>query len=205
MHSSFEKIIFLDIGGVLLSNGWGHKQRMAAAEALGFDYAEMNKLHDLCFSVYELGRITLDQYLDIVLFYKEQPFSREEMKECMFRQSAELPDLLPWLIDFKQKHPGRFRFISINNEGKEINRQRILRFGLHRLFDAYVSSGEVGLLKPDPAIFTLALGIAGATPDQCIYFDDRAILAEAATRQGITGYQHTDFNKTKKIFEELAR
>jgi putative hydrolase of the HAD superfamily len=41
MHSSFQKILFFDIGGVLLSNGWGHESREAAARHFGFDYTEM--------------------------------------------------------------------------------------------------------------------------------------------------------------------
>ena len=40
------KIIFFDIGGVLLSNGWGHESREKAAIEFGFDYSEMDILHD---------------------------------------------------------------------------------------------------------------------------------------------------------------
>ena len=40
-------------------------------------------------------------------------------------------------------------------------------------FDAFVSSCEVGMRKPDPGIFHLALGIAQAKPEECLYFDDQ--------------------------------
>jgi putative hydrolase of the HAD superfamily len=32
------KILFFDIGGVLLTNGWGHESRKAAAKKFGIDY-----------------------------------------------------------------------------------------------------------------------------------------------------------------------
>ena len=56
--------------------------------------------------------------------------------------------------------------------------------------------------KPDPGIFRLALGIAQARPNECIYFDDRLMLAEAAKKEGIHAYHHADFESTKKIIEE---
>ena len=54
------KILFSDIGGVLLSNGWGHLSREAAAKKFGVDYEEMDVLHDFIFNVYEMGKISLD-------------------------------------------------------------------------------------------------------------------------------------------------
>ncbi|MCK7554308.1 hypothetical protein MKQ70_04495 [Chitinophaga sedimenti] len=42
----------------------------------------------------------------------------------MFSQSEMLPDMLPWLLEWKQSGCG-FRIISINNEGKELNDYRI--------------------------------------------------------------------------------
>ena len=80
----------------------------------------------------------------------------------MFAQSTELPDMLQWLKEWKQDCG--FRIISINNEGKELNDFRIKTFGLHQCFDAFISSCEVGMRKPDPGIFKLAMGIAQASP-----------------------------------------
>ncbi|WP_211222908.1 hypothetical protein [Gelidibacter mesophilus] len=39
------RVVFMDIGGVLLTNGWGHESRQKAAKVFGFDYEEMNILH----------------------------------------------------------------------------------------------------------------------------------------------------------------
>jgi putative hydrolase of the HAD superfamily len=194
------KILFSDIGGVLLTNGWGHESRKAAAVKFGIDYNEMGFLHDFIFNVWEMGKISLDVYLDTVVFNQPRKFFREEFKDFMFKQSHELPELLPWLIGWKNTHP-MIKTISINNEPKELNEFRIEKYKLHNFFDAFVSSCEVGMRKPDPGIFKLALGIAQAKPHECLYFDDRAMLVEAAKKVGIHAYHHEDFETTKAILE----
>jgi len=203
MQISDLKILFFDIGGVLLSNGWGHESRILAAEKFGLNYKEMDQLHNFIFNVYEIGSVDLDQYLDTVIFNHPRDFVREDFKEFMYSQSVELPGMLAWLKEWKRDCG--FRIISINNEGKELNDYRIQKFKLHTCFDAFISSCEVKMRKPDPRIFELAMGIAQATPSQCVYFDDRIMFANMAKTLGLRAYQHTSFESTKEILEELKK
>ncbi len=196
------KILFLDIGGVLLTNGWGHDSREKAAKEFGFDFMEMEALHNFIFNVYEIGRITLDEYLDIVVFNKPRVFTREDFKTFMFSRSLELPGTLQWLKEFKKAN-NQVKIVSINNEGRELNEYRVKKFQLHDCFDGFISSCEVGMRKPDPGIFLLAMGVVQAAPSECIYFDDRIYLVDAAKRLGIRGYQHQQFETTKEITEGL--
>jgi len=62
--------LFLDIGGVLLTNGWDHVIRTRAAEKFSLDYEEMNERHHLTFDTYEEGKLSLDEYLKRVVFYE---------------------------------------------------------------------------------------------------------------------------------------
>jgi putative hydrolase of the HAD superfamily len=203
MESGFRKFIFLDIGGVLLTNGWGHESRELAAEKFGINYKDMEVLHNLIFNIYEIGRITLDEYLDNVVFNQPREFTREDFKSFMFSESKELPDMLQWLVEWKKECP--FKIISLNNEGKELNDYRIKKFKLHSCFDAFISSCEVGMRKPDPGIFKIAMGIAQASPEDCFYFDDRLMLAESARWTGMNSFQHTGFESTKKILEDIKK
>ncbi|TSJ43540.1 HAD-IA family hydrolase [Mucilaginibacter corticis] len=200
MEANNLKILFFDIGGVMLSNGWGHESREEAARKFGLDYEEVNGLHNFIFNVYEIGGVTLDDYLDTVIFNHPRDFTREDFKEFVYQQSVELPTL-EWLKEWK-KDCG-FRIISVNNEGKELNDYRVKKFKLHEFFDAFVSSCEVGLRKPDPAIWKLAMGIAQAQPNQCVYFDDRIMFVNAAQNLGIRAFQHKDLESTKKILQQL--
>ena len=121
MNRCFSKTIFFDIGGVLLNNGWGHASRQMAAEKFSYDYQEMERLHQFIFNVYETGGITLDEYLDRVLFYEPRDFTKQAFKDFMFAQSMPLSDMLEWLIQWRREYADRFRFIYINNEGSELN------------------------------------------------------------------------------------
>jgi putative hydrolase of the HAD superfamily len=200
METNDLKILFFDIGGVILTNGWGHESRKLASEQFGLDYAEVNALHTFIFNVYEIGSVTLDEYLDTVIFNHPREFAREDFKEFIYQQSVELPTL-KWLKEWK-KDCG-FRIISINNEGKELNDYRVKKFKLHDFFDAFVSSCEVKLRKPDPNIWKLAMGIAQVAPNQCVYFDDRIMFVNAAQKLGIRSFLHTDLESTKKILQQL--
>jgi putative hydrolase of the HAD superfamily len=203
LEATSVKILFFDIGGVLLSNGWGHESRKEASKKFGLDYEEVNALHSFIFNVYEIGSISLDEYLDTVVFNHPRDFAREDFKEFIYKQSVELPDTLKWLKEWK-KDCG-FRIISINNEGKELNDYRVKKFRLHDCFDAFISSCEVKMRKPDPGIFNLAMGVALAQPSQCVYFDDRIMFVNAAQKLGIHAFLHTNFESTKKILEELKK
>ena len=202
MEKTDLKVLFLDVGGVLLTNGWGHESRAAAAKQFNLEYEEINRLHEFIFNVYEIGNLTLEEYLDTVIFNQAREFTKEDFKSFMYAQSEELPGMLQWIIEWKNLGCG-FRIISINNEPKELNDYRIKKFKLHRCFDAFISSCEVGIRKPDPRIFKLAMGVALAAPEQCYYFDDRPMLVEAASRLGINAYQHKDFESSKSIIEKL--
>ncbi len=195
------KILFLDIGGVLLTNGWGHASRKKAATLFNLDQQQLETLHTFIFNIYEIGQITLDEYLDTVIFHQEREFTRQDFKTFMFEQSAELPNMLQWIIEWKKT--SNFRVISINNEGRELNDYRIKKFKLHQCFDAFVSSCDVGMRKPDPGIFKLAAGIAQVAAKDCLYFDDREMLVAAACKTGLKAYHHQDFETTKSILENL--
>lgn len=198
------RVLFLDIGGVLLTNGWAHESRQKAAAHFGFDYTEMNTYHEMVFDIYEQGSVSIDYYLDTVLFYKPQPFSKEDFIEFMYQQSQELPQTPQWLIEWKKTQPN-LKIISLNNEPKELHEYRVKNFGLHRLYDAFVCSCYVRLRKPDPAIYKLALGAAGVRAEECLYIDDREALVRAGRWAGLPAWQHKTFEETKAFLEEKFR
>ncbi|HJS18688.1 MAG TPA: hypothetical protein VJ785_08060, partial [Anaerolineales bacterium] len=73
--SSAITTLFLDIGGVLLTNGWDHTIRARAADKFDLNYDEMNERHHLTFDTYEEGKLSLDEYLNRIVFYEKRPFT----------------------------------------------------------------------------------------------------------------------------------
>lgn len=67
------------------------------------------------------------------------------------------------------------------------------RFGIIReLFDVYVLSYEVGVMKPQPQIYEAAIEKAGVPAEQIFYVDDRAENVDGARRLGIDAVLFTD-------------
>ncbi len=198
------KFLFSDVGGVLLTNGWGHESRQEASKVFKFDYEPTKHRHDFLFNTWEIGKISLSDYLDVVIFFEPRPFSKEEFIDFMYAQSVQLPDMLPYMIDWKKQHP-EVKVISINNEPRELNQYRIQKFNLHRFFDAFISSCEVGMRKPDPGIFTLAVGVAQAEASECLYFDDRKMLVDSARNVGLNAHHHTSFEESVKLLNEWVK
>lgn len=77
------------------------------------------------------------------------------------------------------------------------------RDGWDALFDAVVISGEVGLRKPDPAIYALAADRLGLPPEQIVFVDDLAANVRAAVAAGMVGVRHTDAATTVEELEIL--
>jgi putative hydrolase of the HAD superfamily len=72
------------------------------------------------------------------------------------------------------------------------------------LFDAVVISGEVGLRKPDPAIYLLAAESLGLEPAACVFVDDFSFNLEPAAALGMATVLHEDdADRTVAALEEL--
>jgi putative hydrolase of the HAD superfamily len=71
------------------------------------------------------------------------------------------------------------------------------------LFDAVVISGEVGMRKPEEAIFLHAAQLLGLAPAECVFVDDIAPNVAAAIACGMTGVLHTETAATVAELQDL--
>jgi putative hydrolase of the HAD superfamily len=189
------KTLFLDMGGVILTNGWGRKSRELAADKFSLDFIDMNERHRMAFDSYETGKMSLRDYLALTVFFVERPFTPEVFMEFMYQQSQPLQEMLDFVKKLKQLN--KLQVVSLNNEGKELNDYRIRTFHLDKLFDAFVSSAFVHLRKPDKDIYKLALDVAYVKPEESLYLDDRLMFVNVARSLGINSIQHVSVEQTK--------
>ncbi|MFD4377776.1 HAD-IA family hydrolase [Streptomyces sp. NPDC058486] len=75
--------------------------------------------------------------------------------------------------------------------------------GIWDLFDVHVVSELVGIAKPDPAIYELALEHIGLPAEQCVFVDDHAVNLPPATDLGITTVHVTDEDAAVAELETL--
>jgi epoxide hydrolase-like predicted phosphatase len=71
------------------------------------------------------------------------------------------------------------------------------------LFDAVIISGEVGLRKPDPAIYELAVARLSVPAERCVFVDDYPGHLEAAAQAGMTTVLHISPEQTLARLSEL--
>ncbi len=186
--------LFVDIGGILLTNGWDHLSRKQAAADFKLEWSEMEERHQLNFAIYEEGKLTLKEYLDRIVFYQKRPFTHAEFRRFMFLQSKPFPEMIELIISLKAKYG--LKVIVVSNEGREMNVYRIRKFKLYAFVDAFISSCFVHLRKPDAEIFRLALDISQAPAKQVIFIDNTLMFTQIAEGLGIQSILHMDYHST---------
>ena len=191
--------LLIDIGGVLLSNGWDHHARRRAARRFGLDYAEFDGRHRLVFELHERGRMTFDEYLDQVVFERPRRFTRGQFRRFMLAQSRRLPGAIEFVRELKARHG--LQIVVVSNESRAVNAHRIRKFKLDDFVDSFISSCFVHLRKPDPEIFRLALDIAQAPVRKVLYIENTPMFVQVAEKLGIRSILHADYAST---FTKLA-
>ena len=71
------------------------------------------------------------------------------------------------------------------------------------MFDNTVFSCEIGLAKPDPAIYRKCLEITGSSDQGNVFIDDLDVNVSAAEKQGIKGVKYSGFPDFIKTMEYL--
>lgn len=193
-------VLFWDNGGVILTNGWDRGARQKAVDHFHLDWAEFEDRHELVLNAFETGKMTLDEYLRRTVFYRDRPFTMEQFKEFFFDQSQPFPESLAFLGALARTR--RYMMAALNNESREINEFRIDKFKLRDYFAAFFCSCYLGIRKPDPGIYTLALQITHRGPEECVFIDDRGLNLECAREMGMNTIQ---FQSVAQLKDELAR
>lgn len=188
---------FIDIGGVLASNGWDHDQRARAVEHFGLS-EEFELRHEEVAGEWEVGRIGVDEYLDNTVFYTGRDFTREQFIAYMFEQSIADPECIALVRRIAERRSARL--FTLNNESEVLNQHRISAFGLDEIFLGFLSSCWLGVRKPSRAIFEHALRIAQARPESTLFVDDRAQNLQPAAALGIQTHHFVSVESLEAAF-----
>lgn len=158
--------------------------------------AERNAVHDL-----ETGRISaadFERQLAAELAEDGDPHAAEAagMLSRMFAGFRPEPDMIG--VVRSARAAGVRTGLLSNSWGLDYPRE-----GWDELFDVVVISGEVGLRKPDPAIYALAADRLGLRPAEVVFVDDLAPNVRGAAAAGMVGVQHTHVEATVDELEIL--
>ena len=194
--------LFLDVGGVLLTNGWDHHARRRAAKHFNLDWAEMQDRHGLNFETHEEGRMTFQEYLNRVVFYQKRRFTRTQFRRFMCAQSKPCTEMIQMFVRLKVRYG--LKIVVVSNESREVNAYRIQKFKLGAVVDSFITSCFVQLRKPDVEIFRLALDIAQVPVRQVVYIENTPMFVQVAEGLGIRSILHTDYRSTRERLVSLG-
>ena len=189
--------IFIDFGGVIVRTEDKEPRRLQA-EKLGLTNRDLEKI------IFEsessqrasTGEISEDDHWQAVA--RKLAVTREEADKITAQFFAgDRADNS--LIDFLRSLRPERKVCLISNAWSGL-RTFITRQKIDDVFDAMVISAEVGLIKPDPQIYRLALAKLGARPEESVFIDDVPANVAAARSIGMTGI---DFAQPEQVLEEL--
>jgi putative hydrolase of the HAD superfamily len=189
----FRAAIF-DFGGVLVSMV-DDRPRLKLADELGVPLATLDALVYFSESAEKAsrGEIRVGQHWQKVA--KSLGIQPDEMPGFLQRYwSADSVNFK--LLEFiRSLHP-RYKVGLLSNAWDDLRQTLHNRWHIDGLFDELIISAEVGLLKPDPHIFHLALKRLGVEPEEAVFVDDMAVNVQAAQQEGITAIQFLDNSQT---------
>ena len=186
--------LFLDIGGVLLTDGWSYGASKLAAKVFNLDSVELNKRHTEALDTYEMGKLTLKEFLDRTVFYEKRSFTQAQFRKFMLAQSKPYPKMIELIRQLKTRYG--LKIVVVSNEGRELNEYRIRKFKLDEFVDVFISSCFVRLRKPDAEIFRVALDTVRVSANQVVYIENTPMFVEIAEGLGIRSILHTDYKST---------
>jgi len=147
----------------------------------------------------DLGEITKDQFneylLDTLQISREKKYLLEEFLNEEFYIDK---DLLIEITGLRRE----YKMGLLSNFSDDLRPKIDNEWGIGSAFDEIIISSEVGVIKPDPAIFNLMLDRLGVKAEESVFIDDRIKNIDGAKEMGF----HTIFFTDKdQALEELAR
>jgi len=187
------RTVYWDIGGVLLRNGFGRRQRAGFYEVLALkkaDRAAFEARREDANWFWERGLIDDAEFFQRTLFWKERSFSLSDVQQALYAQQ-EIAHTGSFEILHALHAKKQVRQATLNNESRELNGFRLNRFSLRPYFEFCICSAYVGEMKPAAGIYRAALAIGGDGPGEACFIDDKEENVAAAVAAGFIGLHFT--------------
>lgn len=109
-----------------------------------------------------------------------------------------------WLVEsFIKKNQSKFTLGVISNNFKEAEEVLLKKFKVPKFYSLFISSPEIGSLKPDRKIYEYALSKGNFKPQECLFIDDSLPNVQGAEEVGMIGLQFTDNDKLKQDLSNI--
>ncbi|MCF6276388.1 MAG: HAD-IA family hydrolase [Candidatus Magasanikbacteria bacterium] len=199
MQSQVYAIVF-DIGNVLLATSF-QKTNKAMAELTGLSVEEVvktffkNPTARKIWRQSQMGKINLEKFCNEILSLLNvsgQNISHEELKQALTSSGSENPEIWELIETFAEINPKVKRAIISNNASlyRESGQKLMPRLGEFFSPENIFMSHKVGLMKPDPAIFTSTCKKLGVAIENIVLVDDNTENVEQFRKMGGVAIQY---------------
>jgi len=200
--SQFDAVLF-DVGGVLLTNGWDHKERAAVLAQFGLEKAAFEARHPEPYDALERDTISMLDYLNATVFYEPRTFTPDDFIAAMKLVSTPLPSNgIEVLSEIAASN--RWMVGVLNNESRLLHEYRMEKYNIEQHLDVQLSSCYLALRKPEPAIYRRALDILGVPGPRAIFIDDRKENTDAAASVGMHAIQFQNEAQLRFELQQLG-
>ncbi len=192
-------LVIFDLGGVVVRSD-ADRLVHQVSQLVGRSFEEVQQVvyHDELLLPFELGRIKPQAYYEGLKARLKLRWTYEQFVKAWNDIFTENQDVTWLMRRLRERH----KLIALSNTNElHINYIRRTIASLS-VFDDWIASCEVGLRKPDPRIYRLALerAGAGARPETAVYIDDRPELVDAGRRMGLIGIR---FESSQQLEQDL--
>jgi 2-haloacid dehalogenase len=197
--SSVRSVAIFDFGGVLVDWDPRHLYRKLLP-----DEAEMERfLATVCTPAWNRRQDAGRRFAEATALLKREYPDKAALIDAYFDR---WPEMIAGPIEGTVQILAQLRrrgvpLYGLTNWSAETYPHAQQRFDFLHWFEGIVVSGEVGLIKPDPAIFHLLVARFGIRPADAVYIDDQAANVEAAAALGMHGIHFTDQGTLRRALE----
>jgi len=178
------KAVIWDLGGVLVrTEDGGPRETLAAELGMSREQLEKEMFDNESGRKGQIGEISGEAHWQGLA--DRFGLERDSLVARFFEGDRLDRELVEYIQGLKRDH----QIALLSNAFSTLRQYLEDSWGILDLFDEVVISAEVGLIKPDNAIYELILGKLGVQAEESIFVDDFAHNIEAANHLGMHGIQ----------------
>jgi epoxide hydrolase-like predicted phosphatase len=198
------KGVIFDLGGVIASHGTLAQEAGFIGKELGVSEEDaLNAIKESNYLPAELGQEPSLEFWRRILQKLNMHHTDEATLASMRLWVEKVSMISQSMIDLVGELRKQYKVGLLSNTSMEYV-EALGKNGFFEHFDDVILSYEVGLRKPDPAIYKLAAERLGILPEQLIFVDDLNVNIDGAEKCGIHGIVFRNIDQLKKDLAQLS-
>ena len=173
------KYIFIDMYGVIIAESKGYFIPYTYEHFHEPEYERITKVfrEEKLFGKAQAGELSSHEFLAALGYHDPEAAMKDYLENYLTLDAG--------FRDFAKKAGQKYKLVLLSNDVSEWSRYLTEFHGINGYFHDKIVSGDVGVKKPEPEIFTLAVSRLGCRAEECLFIDNSVKNLNAAAELGI--------------------